>query len=39
MRTHQRVVGVEHDRVARDLDGDALDLGELLERVMPPRPR
>ena len=27
------VVGVEHGAVARDLDDDALHLGELLERV------
>jgi hypothetical protein len=33
------VVGVEHGAVAGDLDDDALDLGELLEVSMPPRPR
>ena len=29
----EQVVGVEHRAVARDLDDDALHLGELLERV------
>ena len=28
----ERIVGVEHRRVARHLDDDALDLGQLLER-------
>ncbi len=30
---HQRVVGIQYRTVGRDLDHDALDLGELLERV------
>ena len=30
---HERIVGVQHRAIGRDLDHDALDLGELLERV------
>jgi hypothetical protein len=36
---HQRIVGVEHRAVGRHLDDDALDLGELLERVDALEPR